>query len=1316
MDVAGIVQTVLAAYQVGATPQQRAAEVQLFKQLKEGEIRASAGAASELTQPSQPLEGQLLGYSLLLYLVGARWDDFPPEDRNTLPTLAYSLLRQNVQGASPAASLPPWVLRSKSAALLALVIKRSDPEFLKTALAQLIEDAQSSAGFQEAACLVLKYLADEIIQFIDDLAGDQLRQLITTLSSILVPVLQFIERTIESNFHLITSAGKPRAEVGPNVTAVNAALGAAEVYFEWAPVGTLRESGLVNACGVLLRDNEFKVLACRVLLKLASRKLTADENVDSFTSAMMDAGEALMQTASSLLAPENNPGSELDYEGDNDEFGLLVCDALAVLGSGHLQQAAPEAGGRRMMFLQLMLAFAQHPYLLLADKALFMWSKLLQDAAAVMAAQAGGNSSQNTTDGDQNNKNRSQGNAQENPNATSQGAGGGSEQQQQQQHVREAPLPPEAVVTLMELAAEHLQNRNPHVPQAEEDVPPYFDSFEDYKEFMIGYRLKLSTIVKAAAAVLPQQALNAAATRLNAAITAAAAVGAAPTPGGPAVEQARVLFEAAVLFLISASKAVWDATAAFANENERAARIAAISTATEPMFHSLLSLYVTDPPLLQSQARGLEAFTRLIATRWDLLPALVTRVFELIVNCVPLEPQGHIQPPSTPLPGWREGLQARSDAAAVLLEYSKAAPQAFLPHLQGIAGRLNELWEAQQLRPGEKNAITEALLAASQAGSLELQASLSEWALAPVRAEWTSPEFQGCLASPQAFLGHYVPVNADSSAPAGVRIGCQAGRWALYHQVHMVERAVRRLQGSSVPAAQHPLASHMVWVVPTLLQLISCLNAVHTAAGRDALGAAANAVEMSPQERALYLRRGPAAARRVVAAAVAAAGSQVAGSQPAAAPDAGDTGDYASVGGTTIGSLRAWLRHLREFSYHSLGLLPTCVPAALDLPALHAAPFASSTLAYIDALNHQHVRLVLRHVTIPYVKATPAHQMNTWVLPHLALLAPHMQHRLAAAWGALLAQTSSDPSFLSGGSQTSTPVVGEAQGGATNDEIINERMLRELTQEYSDLLREIAARVLEEDPHVAAAGGADGGNGSQLSNALTASNVSFGNSSTAAGMGKSHKANTTGTTFLQLLLERESAAGIAAAAAAVQGMQLPDEAAYRFAMFNRALVALAPRDPQLYAYVGSEVLKAAITSLASEIMSTHQADILQLIRNILAQQVADTNSAVHGVLQSLPGVTIEKEAALVSEFQKTNSEKDQRNLFKKFLLQACGRTSFAALAEWRPPAALPVGALRNRGGRAAAAAAAGAAAGVVGGEATAAEEQLQGDITRALFA
>lgn len=39
----------------------------------------------------------------------------------------------------------------------------------------------------------------------------------------------------------------------------------------------------------------------------------------------------------------------------------------------------------------------------------------------------------------------------------------------------------------------------------------------------------------------------------------------------------------------------------------------------------------------------------------------------------------------------------------------------------------------------------------------------------------------------------------------------------------------------------------------------------------------------------------------------------------------------------------------------------------------------------------------------------------------------------------------------------------------------------------------------------------------------------------------------------------------------------------RFAMFCRTMVTLAPRDQRLYAYVGSEMLRSAIASLASEV-------------------------------------------------------------------------------------------------------------------------------------
>jgi hypothetical protein len=94
-----------------------------------------------------------------------------------------------------------------------------------------------------------------------------------------------------------------------------------------------------------------------------------------------------------------------------------------------------------------------------------------------------------------------------------------------------------------------------------------------------------------------------------------------------------------------------------------------------------------------------------------------------------------------------------------------------------------------------------------------------------------------------------------------------------------------------------------------MLRVLACLHALYSPAGRAALGPVSAALDMAPQERALYLRRGPPgkAAFR-------------------AADASGETGDdgYASVGGTTPAALRAWLRHMREFTYQ--------VGSALHLP------------------------------------------------------------------------------------------------------------------------------------------------------------------------------------------------------------------------------------------------------------------------------------------------------------------------------------------------------------------------------------------------
>lgn len=73
------------------------------------------------------------------------------------------------------------------------------------------------------------------------------------------------------------------------------------------------------------------------------------------------------------------------------------------------------------------------------------------------------------------------------------------------------------------------------------------------------------------------------------------------------------------------------------------------------------------------------------------------------------------------------------------------------------------------------NALQEAVVGAVTAGPLDLQASVVEWVLAGVRAEWTSPVWQAHLGSPQAFMQRYTPVEADGAGGWQVGAGSRGG-------------------------------------------------------------------------------------------------------------------------------------------------------------------------------------------------------------------------------------------------------------------------------------------------------------------------------------------------------------------------------------------------------------------------------------------------------------------------------------------------------------------------------------------------------------
>ena len=60
--------------------------------------------------------------------------------------------------------------------------------------------------------------------------------------------------------------------MGITLEIVSAALSAAAVYAEWAPLPELMRSGLMEACGHFLSSSEFRSQACEVLRHVAHRR------------------------------------------------------------------------------------------------------------------------------------------------------------------------------------------------------------------------------------------------------------------------------------------------------------------------------------------------------------------------------------------------------------------------------------------------------------------------------------------------------------------------------------------------------------------------------------------------------------------------------------------------------------------------------------------------------------------------------------------------------------------------------------------------------------------------------------------------------------------------------------------------------------------------------------------------------------------------------------------------------------------------------------------------------------------------------------
>ena len=141
---------------------------------------------------------------------------------------------------------------------------------------------------------------------------------------------------------------------------------------------------------------------------------------------------------------------------------------------------------------------------------------------------------------------------------------------------------------------------------------------------------------------------------------------------------------------------------------------------------------------------------------------------------------------------------------------------------------------------------------------------------------------------------------------------------------------------------------------------------------------------------------------------------------------------------------------MRESLYQGVGTLATQAagffaagPEALNL----WAPALTSSL---EAMPAQHARLLIRHIVTPLCRHCPPQHRAAWLVPLLNRLLPHMLERLGAGWRALDAQGGAG---LEAGLHTGLGLANGAHAAAAEDEVVAERLLRELTQEHMNLLK-----------------------------------------------------------------------------------------------------------------------------------------------------------------------------------------------------------------------------------------------------------------------
>ncbi|GAY54124.1 hypothetical protein CUMW_154260 [Citrus unshiu] len=637
--------------------------------------------------------------------------------------------------------------------------------------------------------------------------------------------------------------------------------------------------------------------------------------------------------------------------------------------------------------------------------------------------------------------------------------------------------------------------------------------------------------------------------------------------------------------------AVFDGSNQFGGANSEVQL--SLSRIFEGLLRQLLSLKWTEPPLVVALGHYLDALGPFLKYYPDAVGGVISKLFELLTS-LPFV----FKDPST-----NSARHARLQICTSFIRIAKTSDKSILPHMKDIADTMAYLQREGRLLRGEHNLLGEAFLVMASAAGIQQQQEVLAWLLEPLSQQWMQLEWQ----------------NNYLSEPLGLVRLCSdtSFMWSLFHTVTFFERALKRsgirkanlnLQSSSAEntAVIHPMASHLSWMLPPLLKLLRAIHSIWSPSISQLLpGEIKAAMTMSDAEQFSLLGEGnPKFSRGAVAFAD---GSQL------------DTSKE-GYGEPNESDIRNWLKGVRDSGYNVLGLSATVGDPFFK--SLDSGSVVVALMENIQSMEFRHIRQLVHSVLIHMVKFCPPDMWEVWLEKLLNPLFIHCQQVLSSSWSSLMH---------------------EVAGSDLKVEVMEEKLLRDLTREICSLLSTMASSGLNNGiPPIEQSGHFN------RVDVLFLKDLDAFASKSMVGFLLKHK--DLALPALQISLEAFT--------------WTDGEAVTKVSSFCSAVVLLAiqSNNIELQQFVSKDLFSAIIRGLALESNAVISADLVGLCREIFIY-MCDRDPAPRQVLLSLPCITPQDLLAFEDALTKTASPREQKQHMRSLLVSGTGNNLKALAAQ-----------------------------------------------------